>query len=139
MRVQKTFLLGAALAASTLFSQLLLAQTSTLLTNVNGYTMNSNRELVQFSALQFTGDTIDRVFSAADTLPSDTNLTVIDGEGKTLLPGLIDAHGHVLNYGFSQLRVDMTGTRSEQEAVQRVIEFQQANPGLQWIQGRGWN
>ncbi|MDP3518880.1 MAG: amidohydrolase, partial [Pseudohongiella sp.] len=143
MRVQKTLLLGAALTVSAMISQLLFAQsapqTSTLLTNVNGYTMNSNRELVQFTALQFTGDTVDRVFSATDTLPEDESLTVIDGEGKTLLPGLIDAHGHILNYGLSLLRVDMTGTRSEAEAVQRVIEFQQANPGLQWIQGRGWN
>ncbi|MDP2380080.1 MAG: hypothetical protein Q8M35_06265, partial [Pseudohongiella sp.] len=127
MRVQKTLLLGAALTVSAMISQLLFAQsapqTSTLLTNVNGYTMNSNRELVQFTALQFTGDTVDRVFSATDTLPEDESLTVIDGEGKTLLPGLIDAHGHILNYGLSLLRVDMTGTRSEAEAVQRVIEF----------------
>ena len=148
MRLQKSFLLGATLAASAILSQLVLAQsdaqtstllTSTLLTNVNGYTMNSDRELVQFSALQFTGDTIDRVFSADEPLPTDDTLTLIDGEGKTLLPGLIDSHGHILNYGLSLLRVDMTGTQSEAEAVQRVIEFQQANPGLQWIQGRGWN
>ena len=143
MRVQKSIVLGAIVLASSILGQLSFAQaaerSSTLITNVNGYTMNSDRELVQFSALQFTGDTIDRIFTDADTLPADDALTIIDGEGKTLLPGLIDAHGHVLNYGFSQLRVDMTGTRSEQEAVQRVIEFQQANPGLQWIQGRGWN
>ena len=143
MHVHNPLLLGAAFLASTVFAQLSLAQdaqqTSTLITNVNGYTMNSNRERVQFSALQFTGDTIDRVFTDADTLPSDASLTIIDGEGKTLLPGLIDAHGHILNYGLSLLRVDMTGTQSEAEAVQRVIEFQQANPGLQWIQGRGWN
>jgi len=119
-------------------SHSLLAQT-TLVTNVNGYTMNSDRELVRFNALQFTADRIDRLFTEGESLPSDESLTVIDGEGKTMLPGLIDAHGHILNYGLSLLRVDMTGTRSEQEAAERVLAFQQANPGLQWIQGRGWN
>lgn len=117
----------------------------TLLTNINGYTMldgdgpGSARQRATFSAIQFTGDTIDRVFSDGDELPDDDSITVIDGEGKTLLPGLIDAHGHVLNYGLSLLRVDMTGTRSEQEAVERVMAFQEANPDLEWIQGRGWN
>ena len=112
---------------------------STLITNVNGYTMNSERELVRFSALQFNGDVIERIYTESDAVPDTPALKVIDGEGKTLLPGLIDAHGHVLNYGFSLLRVDMTGTRAEQEAVQRVADFARANPGLQWIQGRGWN
>jgi predicted amidohydrolase YtcJ len=126
------------LVTSLLLSPALLAQT-TLLTNVNGYTMGSDRELHRFNALQFTGDTVDRIFTEGQSLPVDSTMTVIDGQGKTLLPGLIDAHGHILNYGLSLLRVDMAGTRSEQEAVQRVIDFQQANPGLQWIQGRGWN
>jgi len=132
------------LSSSLLLSASAAAQT-TLLTNVNGYTMlqgegaGSTRERMHFSAIQFTGDTIDRLFTEGDELPADDNMTVIDGEGKTLLPGLIDAHGHVLSYGLSLLRVDMTGTRSEQEAVERVRAFQQANPELSWIQGRGWN
>lgn len=132
------------LASLVLMPATLMAQT-TLLTNVNGYTMldgegaGTTRERVHFTAIQFTGDSIDRVFTDGEPLPDDDSMTVIDGEGKTLLPGLIDAHGHVLNYGLSLLRVDMTGTRSEQEAVARVRAFQQANPDLEWIQGRGWN
>lgn len=132
------------LSSALLLPSTLLAQT-TLLTNVNGYTMvdgagaGSTRERARFHAIQFTGDTIDRLYTDGDELPTDGDMTVIDGEGKTLLPGLIDAHGHVLNYGLSLLRVDMAGTRSEQEAVARVIAFQQGNPGLEWIQGRGWN
>lgn len=126
------------LLCSALASHVLVAQT-TLITNVNGYTMNSDRELVRFNVLQFTADRIDRVYAEGEPLPTDDSITVIDGEGKTMLPGLIDAHGHILNYGLSLLRVDMTGTRSEREAAERVLAFQQANPGLQWIQGRGWN
>jgi predicted amidohydrolase YtcJ len=114
------------------------AQT-TLITNINGYTLTAERDLVRFAALQITADRVDRVYAATDPLPDDATFTRIDGGGQTLIPGLIDAHGHVLNYGLSLLRVDLTGTRTEQEAVQRVAEFQATNPGLEWIQGRGWN
>ncbi len=123
---------------SMLSAQYLLAQT-TLITNVKGYTLISERELISFSALQFTDDKIDRLYQLGETLPGADTANIIDGHGKTLLPGLIDAHGHVLNYGLSLLRVDLTGTLSEQEAVQRIVDFKNANGQLDWIQGRGWN
>lgn len=111
---------------------------STLITNVNGYTLNSERELLQFTAMQFSDDRIDRVFVAGDELPTNVDRT-IDAAGKTLIPGIIDAHGHVLSYGLSLLRVDLVGTETEQEAVQRVVDFAEENQELEWIQGRGWN
>ncbi len=111
---------------------------TTLVTNVNGYTLNAQRQLQQFTALQFTDDHIDRLFAADDRLPESVD-QVIDGQGRTLIPGLVDSHGHVLNYGLSLLRVDLTGTGTEQEAAQRVADFAATNPELEWIQGRGWN
>jgi predicted amidohydrolase YtcJ len=111
---------------------------TTLVTNVNGYTLNAQRQLQKFTALQFTDDHIDRLFAADDRLPESVD-QVIDGQGRTLIPGLVDSHGHVLNYGLSLLRVDLTGTGTEQEAAQRVADFAAANPELEWIQGRGWN
>ena len=118
-------------------SAICLADT-TLITNVNGYTLNSDYELLQFNALQFTDDTVDAIFGAGDELPDDADET-IDGDGRTLIPGLIDAHGHVGSYGLGLLRVDLVGTTSEEEAAQRVLEFAEANPEVEWIQGRGWN
>lgn len=111
---------------------------TTLITNVNGYTLNASRELQQFSAIQFTDDTVDQLFVAGDDLPDSAD-NIIDGNGQTLIPGLIDSHGHVLSYGLSLLRVDLTGTSTEQEAAQRVSDFYEANSQLEWIQGRGWN
>lgn len=125
------------LTLGTLISSNTVADT-TLYTNVNGYTLDSNRQLQQFTALQFTDDRVDRVFVEGDELPEQTDL-VIDGDGQTLIPGLIDAHGHILSYGLSLLRVDLVGTETEQEAAQRVIDFAQDNEQLEWIQGRGWN
>lgn len=120
-----------------LYSTLAFGDT-TLLTNVNGYTLDSERNLVRFKALQFTDDLVDQVFLSDYDVP-DTADVVIDGAGKTLIPGLIDAHGHVLNYGLSLLRVDLVGTTTEAEAAARVADFYNANPELEWIQGRGWN
>lgn len=116
----------------------LLFADTTLLHNINGYTLDQNKNLIQFSALQFTDDRIDRLFVEGDTLPEDIEQS-IDGDGITVLPGLIDAHGHILSYGLSLLRVDLTGTSTEQEAAERVAAFYTQNSALDWIQGRGWN
>lgn len=125
-----------ALLASTC-SGLLLADT-TLIYNVNGYTLDADRNLRQFSAIQITDDRVDRLFNDNEQLP-DTADSIIDGESRTLISGLIDAHGHVLSYGLSLLRVDVTGTTTEQEAVARVAAFDEENAALDWVLGRGWN
>lgn len=111
---------------------------TTLISNVNGYTLNSDYELIKFNAIQFTDDTVDAIFGEGDELSDDAD-ELIDGGGRTMIPGLIDAHGHVLSYGQGLLRVDLVGTTSEEEAAQRVLEFAEANPDVEWIQGRGWN
>lgn len=132
-----------------LFSFTLKAET-TLVKNIHGYTLagKQNNTLVHFRALQFTDDKIDAIFLANEPLPSkdqqqSQQINIIDGQGKTLLPGLIDAHGHVLSYGLSLMQVDLTGVTSEQAAVDRAIRFHQnlvkEGKNLQWILGRGWN
>jgi len=113
------------------------AQT-TLLKNINGYTLNDSGKLIQFSAIQFTDDKVEQIFSDKSALPKK-NARVIDGQGKTLLPGLIDAHGHVLSYGLSLMQVNLNGVLSEQDAVQKAIDFHQTNKKSQWLLGRGWN
>jgi predicted amidohydrolase YtcJ len=113
------------------------AQT-TLVHDVNGYTLVGGK-LQTFNAIQFTDDKIDRLFTKDQTLPSASNIATIDGKGKTLLPGLIDAHGHVLSYGLSLLTADLTNTSSEQDAVVRAQAFIKKNPTDSWLMGRGWN
>ncbi|MAG76590.1 MAG: amidohydrolase [Colwelliaceae bacterium] len=126
----------ALLFASIFVSGQLHAET-TLIHNVNGYTINQGK-LTQFSAIQFTDDTVDNIFSAKPTSIA-ADVMVIDGKGQNMLPGLIDAHGHVLGYGESLMTVDLVNSESEEEAVSRVIKYKKANPGQSWIQGRGWN
>ena len=64
--------------------------------------------------------------------------TVIDVEGKTIVPGLIDAHCHFLNLGIGKLNVDLVDTKSFDEVVERVVAFQKEN-NVEFIQGRGWD
>jgi len=128
----KSTLLLAALSPALVFAK------TTLIKNIQGYTITGNA-LERFTAIAFTDDKIDKVYSATDQLPIAKNLTVIDGEGKTLIPGLIDAHGHILSYGLSLLRADLVNSTSEQDAVRKTLSYAEANAGLTWIQGRGWN
>ena len=61
-----------------------------------------------------------------------------DANGKHIFPGFIDAHAHFYGLGMQQQRVDLTGTRSFEEVVTRIVEFQQKNP-VDFIVGRGWD
>ena len=59
--------------------------------------------------------------------------------GKTVVPGFTDSHGHFMGLGFEKLQVDLRGTRSIAEVIERIRAFHpDLEPG-QWIRGRGWN
>ena len=62
----------------------------------------------------------------------------IDAEGKAVYPGLIDAHAHFYGLGMQLQRVDLTGTNSFPEVVQRITEFQKEK-NTDFIVGRGWD
>ncbi|WP_136464861.1 amidohydrolase [Flagellimonas onchidii] len=67
-----------------------------------------------------------------------TSENQIDAEGKTIVPGLIDAHCHFYGLGLNQQVVDLVGTESFDEVLRRVVEFQKKQPS-NFIQGRGWD
>ncbi|GER59926.1 amidohydrolase [Patiriisocius marinus] len=61
-----------------------------------------------------------------------------DAKGHTIVPGLIDAHGHVFNLGVSKQYVDLMGTTSFEEVLERVVAFQKEKKS-DFILGRGWD
>jgi hypothetical protein len=61
-----------------------------------------------------------------------------DLKGKTVLPGLYDAHTHFYYYALGLREVDLVGTRSFDQVIERVLEFSKSNKSS-WIKGRGWD
>ena len=68
-----------------------------------------------------------------------TSAESIDAKGLAVYPGFIDAHAHFVGYGSSLFQVDLFGTTSWEEALDRVKVFADKHPDLPWIQGRGWD
>ncbi len=138
----KRFLIGGVAIAIGLAPSLTQAQAQAeckLIENINGVTPTANsKTLQQFNWLAINDG---KVISTGTQKPTKhlENCTKVDGKNHYLLPGLIDAHGHVSGLGKEKLRVNLRGTSSEAEAVNRVKQFSQANPHSQWILGRGWN
>ncbi len=129
------------LAALLLATLALPAAARTFVANANGYTLSVDGELIRFAGLLIgTDGRIERLVSKGEAepllLPGDFRLDV---HGKTLFPGLIDAHGHVMELGTSALRVDLRGTANLDEALARVRAYAAANPTARWIVGSGWN
>ena len=113
------------------------AAATTVVTNANGYTLTAAGALDHFSGLLIGDDgRVVRVLHAGDAVPPGT---MLDAHGQTLLPGLIDAHGHVMELGFEALSVDLNDTPSLAAALAKVRAYAAANPGAKWVVGGGWN
>jgi predicted amidohydrolase YtcJ len=124
-----------ALAAALLASA---ANADTLVDNINGIQIDSEGRIDRFAAILIGDDgRIKQVWSAGPKPRGAA--TVIDGGGRTLLPGMIDAHGHVMGLGFGALQLDLTGTASLAELQKRLKDYATAYPQARWIIGRGWN
>jgi hypothetical protein len=110
-----------------------------LVDNVNGYTLGADGRLIRFNAILVGDDgRVERLYARGEKKPDRTRFR-FDGKGRTLMPGLIDAHGHVMGLGFGALQLDLSDTRSLAEAQARIAAYAAANPTPRWIVGRGWN
>ncbi|MDP9013211.1 MAG: amidohydrolase [Pseudomonadota bacterium] len=110
----------------------------TLVKNVHGYTLAAGK-LHKFSGLAFDGGKVLVAGDAATLQGRYPAADVIDGQGKTLLPGLIDAHGHVLDLGFEGVRIQLFGSTSLHDAQIKILSFAKAHPDAPWLLGGGWN
>lgn len=114
------------------------ALADTALVNVNGYT-STDDGIRRFSVLVF--DDNGKVVTTGDDKLLETLAIAarIDGAGRTVLPGLIDAHAHVAGLGYLKTSLDLAGVPSLDEAVKRIARYASDNPNSRWITGRGWN
>ena len=114
------------------------AHAATALHNINGYT-STNDGIRNFSVLVFDDD--GRVLTTGNNkvLAEYPDATRIDGNAKTVLPGLIDAHAHVYDLGLLKANLDLIGTPSLESAVRLIATYAGSKPHARWILGFGWN
>ncbi|HEX2802828.1 MAG TPA: amidohydrolase [Sphingomicrobium sp.] len=131
MKTRFLLALTTALLASPAFA-------GTLIDNANGIQIAPDGKLQRFTGLVIANDgKVVRLLAAGEARP--TQDIVIDAQGRTLLPGLIDAHGHVMGLGLGAIQLDLVGTASLQDLQQRLRSYAAAHPNDPWIVGRGWN
>jgi len=106
----------------------------------NGLVRTANAAQPRAEALAVTDGRISFVGSSteADRLVG-VGTEVIDLGGLVIMPGLIDSHGHVGDLGTFLRNVDLFGTASEQEAVERMVARRAEAAGDGWLLGRGWD
>ena len=115
------------------------ALADTLVRNVAGVQVAADGRIDRFTGLLVGDDGKVKRVLHGELLKLPGSTKVVDGGGRTMLPGLIDAHGHVMELGASLLQLDLSGTRSVAEMQQRLRAYAAAHPELPWIVGRGWN
>lgn len=152
------FSTGVGLVAFAAISLPLPALASGLVDNVNGVTVDAGGQLQRFNAILIDDDgKVERLIQGKVEEPKapernkkrrkgdpgETPRPIysfhLDGQGRTLIPGLIDAHGHVMGLGLSLLTLDLSDTKSLAEAQQKIAAYIRENPSRKWIIGAGWN
>lgn len=109
-----------------------------IVTNARIYTADEARPLAQAFAVRdgkivFVGS--QREASAL----KGASTRVVDAGGKTVIPGMVDAHAHFAGLAQKLRSVDLVGTRSYDDVIARVVERAKTVPKGTWIQGRGWD
>ncbi|MFK7951985.1 MAG: amidohydrolase [Ekhidna sp.] len=109
-----------------------------ILINASIYTMDDANPTVE--AIAIKADTFLYVGSkmGVEDFVGESTQTV-DLEGKTIVPGLIEGHAHIMGVGYNLVNLDLMETKSYQEVVDMVSERARNMPEGTWILGRGWH
>ena len=105
---------------------------------VNGliYTVNDNFSKEEAFAIK--DGKIIAVGTTDEIQNKYVGLKTVDAKGKSVYPGFIDAHCHFYGLGLQQQKVDLRGTKSYDDVLERLVDFQKEK-NLSYITGRGWD
>ena len=106
---------------------------------VNGAIHTMDRTRPHATALAITGAQIVAVGGDELRALAGPTTRVIDLRGRTVVPGLIDAHLHFLSYGLSLREIDLMNVPSLAVALERIAARAAATPTGHWLTGRGWD
>jgi predicted amidohydrolase YtcJ len=125
--------------AATLAALAMPAFADGLIENVNGITLDKDGKVIRFTGLLIDREgKVKQLLMRGEKPPKQLDYRK-DAKGKTMLPGLIDAHGHVMGLGLSALTLDLSATNSLAEAQAAIKAYAAKYPDRRWIVGRGWN
>ena len=118
-----------------------------LIDNVAGVTLDRDGRVQRFKAMVIDAQgKVVRLVAPDEQPPKRTKKNPgprydwrADMKGRVVVPGMIDAHVHVTGIGLAALSLDLSGTRSLEEAKARIADYAAANPDRPWIYGGGWN
>ena len=128
-------------AALTLAALLLAgtAQADGLIDNVNGVSLDSQGRVVRFGGILVDRDgKVVRLVPKGEKAPKKLDWRS-DMGGRIVMPGMIDAHGHVMSLGYRALELDLSKTTSLSQAQAAIQSYARSNGNRQWILGGGWN
>ncbi|MBW6531040.1 amidohydrolase family protein [Sphingomonas sp. RRHST34] len=139
-------LLGTAVATCLLVSASG-AAADALIDNVTGLTLDRDQRVVRFKAMVIDAQgKVVRLIAPDEQPPKPTKKNPgprydwrADMKGRVLVPGMIDAHGHVVQLGIAALTLDLSDTRTLDDAKAKIAAYARENPERPWIVGRGWN
>ena len=135
MKYLSTYFAVVALAPAVLEAQ---TSADLVLTNGRIYTVDNARPVA--SAIAVRNERILFVGSDAEAKALAGPATqVIDLRGATVVPGIVDAHAHLLGLGNTLQRVNLAGSASYEEVIDRVKAWAKDVPPGKWILGRGWD
>lgn len=105
-----------------------------------GKIVTMNPRQPEAEAIAIAGSRIVRVGSAREIEALiGPGTRIIELNGRLVVPGFIESHGHLLGLGQSRLILDLRGAKSAEEVAERVAQrVKEARPG-EWIIGRGWD
>ena len=113
------------------------AQADVVLHNARIYTVDDEQPRAE--ALAVREGRFLMVGSDEAILAAYPDASRVDARGRTVIPGLIDAHAHFTGLAETFLTADLVGTSSREEIMARLREFAQTLPAGAWLQGRGWD
>jgi predicted amidohydrolase YtcJ len=125
------------LILSIAFGALAFAQTADLaVTNARIYTVNPKQPRASAIAIRQ-----GRILAVGDDVSQyvGPSTKVIDAKGATIVPGLIDSHGHVRGLGDMLGSIDLRGVTSENQVVEKVREAAKRSKPGEWIRGTAWD
>jgi predicted amidohydrolase YtcJ len=109
-----------------------------LLTAKRIHTSDPQRPLATAMAWDASGHLL-AVGEAKDLAARYPDAKRIDAGDATVVPGMIDAHGHVMELGLALMRANLVGTAGKPEVLARLREFEHALAPGEWLLGGGWD